>query len=380
MKSLAEMVKSESANETVKRQATWPRAVLIIQSLDELDRLARTWDSLGAQSASPMQHFIWARAWAETGGPDDRLQAVVVGSTQRPLAIAPLVKRRRGFGRLELLGVHELNEPMDLLYADPESLASLSTALAKLGSPVFLKRVSADSPMIGALRRAYRGRGLVICREVAGYSSIALDDGWREPEQKFNPGRRSDFRRAQRKAEKLGEVSYEVLSPALRELEPLLEEAFRVEAACWKGQEGSALIQDAVRGNFFRRYAAAACQQGILRLCFMRVNGWAAAMQLAVECAGGFWLLKVGYDEEFAYCSPGILLTLYTVRYAASRGLRYYEFLGATEPWTEMWTRLVRPCVSLRAYPANLHGIAALAIDLAKTAWSKWRKVVHRWR
>ena len=91
-------------------------------------------------------------------------------------------------------------------------------------------------------------------------------------------------------------------------------------------------------------------------------------MQLAVECAGRFWLLKIGYDQEFQRCSPGILLIRETVRYAAARGLRGYEFLGIVEPWTEAWTDEVRPCVSVRAYPARWAGVAALAVDLADYA------------
>src|SRR5439155_13822651 len=113
------------------------------------------------------------------------------------------------------------------------------------------------------------------------------------------------------------------------ELDRLLDEVFRVEAAGWKGREGTALANDSVRGMFYRRYAAAACRQGILRLCFLRIGDRVAAVQLGVESEGRFWLHKIGYDEAFAKCSPGMLLLRDTIRYAASRSLRSYEFLGA---------------------------------------------------
>ena len=44
-------------------------------------------------------------------------------------------------------------------------------------------------------------------------------------------------------------------------------------------------------------------------------------MQVAVETGGRFWLLKVGYDERFARCSPGSLLLLETIRHAATTGV-----------------------------------------------------------
>ena len=162
-----------------------------------------------------------------------------------------------------------------------------------------------------------------------------------------------------------------MLVPSLLELPALLEEAWAVEAAGWKGVNGSALARDARRGDFFRRYAVAACRKGILRLCFMRIGGHTAAMQLATECGGRFWLFKIGYDEQFARCSPGQLLMLHTVRYAALRGLHSYEFLGTTAPWTDVWTPSVREYVAVRAYPMTARGIAAFSMDAARFGWRR---------
>ncbi|MFI4989047.1 MAG: GNAT family N-acetyltransferase, partial [Alphaproteobacteria bacterium] len=77
------------------------------------------------------------------------------------------------------------------------------------------------------------------------------------------------------------------------------------------------------------------------------------------------WLLKIGFAAEFARCSPGILLTVETIRYAARAGLRSYEFLGEVEPWISAWTPLTHPCVSFRAYPFNARGIAAFLASAA---------------
>ena len=42
-------------------------------------------------------------------------------------------------------------------------------------------------------------------------------------------------------AEAAAPVSFEILSPSPVEVEPLLDEAYRVEAAGWKGERGTAL-------------------------------------------------------------------------------------------------------------------------------------------
>jgi CelD/BcsL family acetyltransferase involved in cellulose biosynthesis len=355
-----------------KTAHTW-----VARSLNDIDRLAQVWDSLGSTVDSPMQHFIWSRACVETFGSAGKLNAIAVEAGDHLTAIAPLIKRRGVISRLESIGVKELYEPMDFLYADQASLKALADNLAKQGTAVWLRRIPADSPVIGALRETYKGRGWVHTKPVDPYPYIELSPDWIEPEKQFNSGRRSDFRRAQRHAGQIGEVKYEMLSPAPSEVGDLLEEAYRVEMASWKGAEGSALAVDPVRGAFYRKYAVAASERGILRLCFLRINGQAVGMQFAIECGDRFWLLKIGHDDKFAKCSPGTLLMLYSVKYAAERGLRSYEFLGTAESWTRNWTELLHPCVALRAYPMSIGGVAATTLDAARLMLSKLKRKVR---
>jgi CelD/BcsL family acetyltransferase involved in cellulose biosynthesis len=101
-------------------------------------------------------------------------------------------------------------------------------------------------------------------------------------------------------------------------------------------------------------------------------------MQLAVESARGFWLLKIGYREEFARCSPGMLLMAETIRYAASRGLAFYEFLGNADNWTRVWTSDEVPTVTIRAYPFRVRGIAALTVDTFQGVLRRFRGDMKR--
>ena len=353
-------------------------AVTIIRSLEELDGLADAWDALAARSGLPMQDHAWTSAAAASFAAEGRLHIVAAGVPPDVTAIAPLVWSRSGDGYLELIGVSELGEPMDYLYADPRALAPLTAALARLRRRLTLTRLPAASPAVAALRRSYRGRGVVLDSPSDGWPWIPLDARWKEPEAQLSAGRRSDLRRAMRIAEKMGPVSAEVVSPAPDALGPQLDEALRVEAASWKGREGTALAEDPERGAFFRRYAAAACRKGTLRIGFLRIGGQTAAMQIAVTSGDRFSLLKIGYNQAFARCSPGSLLMCETIRYAAAHGVRSYEFLGGDEPWTQMWTEHVRPCVSLRAYPVSIRGMAALTGDVGRIACRRLGRFLRR--
>jgi CelD/BcsL family acetyltransferase involved in cellulose biosynthesis len=344
----------------------------------KLETLTQAWNSIGTTMNSPMQHFIWSRACAETFRSAGKPQLVMVGSEERPTALAPLIKRKHIFSRLEMIGVKELYEPMDFLYSDRASLDILARNLVKQGIAIWLRRVPADSPAIPAIQNAFRRRGVVYIMPADPFPYIELDPGWAEPENRFNSGRRSDFRRAQRHAAQFGEVSYEILSPKPEEVGPLLEEAYQIEMQSWKGIQGTALAADPVRGAFYRQYALAASERGILRLVFLRIDGQAAGMQIAIECDDRFWLLKIGHDDRFSKCSPGTLLMLYSVKYAAVRGLKSYEFLGIAEPWTRAWTELLRPCVALRAYPLNIGGIAVLTYDATNSIWARINRTLKR--
>lgn len=345
------------------------------ESIDEVDALEDAWRMLAGEVDSPLAQFSWTRACLTAFSTGAMPHVVALRRHDKLVAVAPLVKKRlHGVRRLMLAGLSDLHEPMDLVWTDERALQRLIAALARGGTPLFFERMPANSLSLRKLKRGYCCRAIVIARPQATCPFIALDESWLEPEGHLNSGRRSDFRRARRKAEQLGQVTTEIRTPDLNELPDLLDTAFDVEAKSWKGETGTALAHDAHRAVFYRQYAEAACVEGILRICFLRIGDRVAAMQLAVEHGGGFWLLKVGYDSRFAACSPGLLLMRDTIRYAVEAGLSSYEFLGRAETWTRVWTSTEHPYVSLRVYPLGVRGLAALAADTAVAIHQRWRK------
>src|ERR1019366_3420933 len=184
----------------------------VIDSIEALDALRAGWERLEIQSSFLMQHFIWAQAAAASLTREGELHIVVIEEGGEVKAIAPLV-HRKGSSCLEILGVSELYEPTDMIWADPAALDSLTTALVDLGVPLYLTRIPAHSPLTHALKKAYRSRGVLISRADGPWPEISLDAGWAEPENKFNSKRRAYLRRARRIADELGTVSTEVLSP-----------------------------------------------------------------------------------------------------------------------------------------------------------------------
>ncbi|MCP5167001.1 MAG: GNAT family N-acetyltransferase [Pseudomonadales bacterium] len=352
----------------------------ILDSPQDLIGLEPAWRVLGERAGGPVEQFDWVYACATLGADYvEDLQVLALSREDELAAVVAMdVKRVNGVRRRVMLGVDLLHEPADVLACDATALEKVAAVLAADPRPVSFARLPADSPAVRALRDALAKRALVLVRPRSAYPYIALDETWLEPEQNLNARRRSDLRRAHRRARQRGAVAVEILTPAPAGLDALLDEVFAVEARSWKAEAGTAMACGSIEGIFCRKYAQAACRQGILRVAFLRIDGRAVAAQLAMVHGGGFWLLKIGFDREFASCSPGTLLLRESIAYAAAAGLASYEFLGRAEPWIDMWTRRERASVALRGYPYNLHGAAALGTDLAVEAAGRGKRGLAR--
>jgi CelD/BcsL family acetyltransferase involved in cellulose biosynthesis len=287
-------------------------------------------------------------------------------------ATLPLCRDPGRFARWRMPGAREVFEPGDALCRDAAAAERLARMLVADGRALDLARIPADSHLISALRAALRGRGRVSVRPATPSPTIALDDTWRQPDSRFNSRRRSDFRRAARRAEEFGAVRCEMLAPTPEAFGALFDEAIAVEAKSWKRAAGTAIACDPAKEAFFRHYLRAACARGEGRVALLRIDGRAVAMQLAVEWAGRYWLFKIGYDEAYARCSPGTLLMLHALRDAAERRLAGFELMGDAEAWiADLWTREVHECVRVRTYPYTAAGLVAWLVDAL--AWGRSR-------
>lgn len=312
-----------------------------------------------------MEQFDWMSACFQDVPPGQAELTIVQRNGALVAAALFSSKKIHGVSHRVMPGVEEYYEPTQFLAADHDALERLVQHLARRRSPLICGRLPANSPTVSALQQAFGRRGTIHVRPEKSWPGITLDASWSSPESHLNSGRRSDLRRARRRAEELGPLETEILRPAPEDLDRLLDIAFQIEEASWKGDAGTALSTDAARGAFYRRYAHAACRRGALRVCFLKIDGQPVAMQLAVVQSNRFWLLKIGYDSAFARCSPGLLLIRETIAHSVQEGLVGYEFLGTSESWTEVWTKDERACVSLTAYPRSVIGAAALAAKLA---------------
>jgi CelD/BcsL family acetyltransferase involved in cellulose biosynthesis len=185
-----------------------------------------------------------------------------------------------------------------------------------------------------------------------------------------------ELRRRRRRLAERGSVALE-LADGTERLDELLTEGFGVEAAGWKGANGTAIASQPATRQFYRDVARWAAARGWLRLAFLRVDGRAIAFDYAIEEGRVHYLLKTGYDPAYRAFAPGLLIREEMLARAFSSGVSRYEFLGDDAEWKLEWTNLARELELVQGFARSLPGAVdwvafAFGRPLAKRALA-WR-------
>jgi CelD/BcsL family acetyltransferase involved in cellulose biosynthesis len=205
-------------------------------------------------------------------------------------------------------------------------------------------------------------------------SYVPFDSPGGRIEDSMSASRRSTLRRKRKNAEKHGPVHFNILRPQPEELPALLDEFFRVESSGWKGRAATGLQYDTRRASFFRMYCDRMARRGALRLGFMTIGDMTAAVRIDVVWGNKSWELKIGYDERFANCSPGLLLSHEALKHGEAEGLLGHHFLGEAESWHNTWAIKTMNRVTLRYYPTTFAGAVTFLQDVS----SRIRHVIER--
>jgi CelD/BcsL family acetyltransferase involved in cellulose biosynthesis len=345
----------------------------LIKTLPRLQEIAEEWNALADRYASPVYRHEWFVAAAQAFSPPDQLRILVRWDGNKIRAIAPLSIANDTFGGMtEFLGSTVLSEPCGFLADSPESLREITRQAVTIHCCAILRRVPADSADTRAIEQVWSSGWFRFAAPSAS-PFLAITSTWKEFEAGISSQRRSTLRRARKRADELGCVGMEMLIPSRNKTASLLEEFREVEGAGWKDREGTSMRSQPRLSAFFENYAAAMAATGNLRYARMKIGETVAAVQIGVLLAGRYWVLKVGFREEYSKCSPGILLMHETIRCAFEHQVNGFEFMGSDEPWIKMWTEQTHQFVTYRLYPVNVRGIVGLGNDSSVRIWKKLR-------
>ncbi|WP_128892177.1 GNAT family N-acetyltransferase [Erythrobacter sp. HKB08] len=179
------------------------------------------------------------------------------------------------------------------------------------GSALFLHLTHLDEngPLVAALRdvlEAHNRPAAIVHREERAFlqSSLSSTEYF---EQSLSTKKRKELRRQLRRLSDEGTVDF-IREGGDGDLARWTGEFLALEAAGWKGRNGSALASDHATAQVFRETLAGAAAHGQIERLALRLDGKPIAMLANLLGPPGAFSYKTAFDEDYARFSPGVLL------------------------------------------------------------------------
>jgi CelD/BcsL family acetyltransferase involved in cellulose biosynthesis len=334
-----------------------------VEWYDAVAPIADEWEALAERTASsPFAYPGWFAAWYDAFARGEP-RLLTARRDGRLTAVLPL-EGHRGL----LRAAANSHTPVFPPPAEPEALPAVAEALlATRARRIDLTMLDPAGPLPALLR----SQGAME-RVVARQPWVGTTGPWDGYEATLARKMRKELRRQRRRLEEQGELRFEFASGGER-LNALLDEGFRVEGSGWKAERGTAIASDPAVERFYRAVARWAHDHGWLKLAFLRVDGHAVAFDMHVEAGGAAYVLKGGFDPDWARYSPGSVLTHGSLERAfAEPGLSVYEFVGRDDAYKLTWSAVTRERVRLRAFGRTPAG------TVERLAWARGGPLAKR--
>ena len=176
-------------------------------------------------------------------------------------------------------------------------------------------------------------------QKVTDVALIPTTGHWDEYVQSWSKGHRKGMDRVWRKLNALGETRFHLSQPkSLAELHEVLRAGFEVEDKSWKGAEGTSVLKNPDRWEFFVKQAELLWESGELSLAFLLHQDQPIAFEYGMTSKGVYSSLKVGYDSAFSQFSPGQLLMMKLLEHCyADEQVISMDCLGEINQATQRW-------------------------------------------
>lgn len=324
-------------------------------------RLETEWDDLAVRTgAAPFARPAWVRAWTQASGLP--VSAATVRLDGVLAAVLPIVERRRW-----VRTAADWHVPMlEAVFDDREALDHLVEHLLAGRRRVTVDFVLRDGATALAFAEGFDRRGFrVRTRTRLASPFVEFGGEWEDYANSLSTKKWRELRRRRRRLAEQGPVEFDVRDGSF-DLDRLLSEGFAIEGSGWKTLRGTAIASDRSIERFYRQVSCWAANDGMARVSLLRVGGRPIAFDLSIVHGGVEWLLKTGFDPEWAAYSPGSLLRAEALRTAFEEKVRLYEFAGSAEAWKLEWTAATRDIVVLDGYAPGLGGAVALQVSRVK--------------
>ena len=189
-----------------------------------------------------------------------------------------------------------------------------------------LPLLPADGPVSAALDRVLAASGRAHYTSAEENRALLAGDASAAAylETAMSAKKRKELRRQHNRLAEEGALTFERIDGD-EGLTAWAEEFLNLEAAGWKGAEGSALASAPDTAVFFMQALEGAAAAGRLERLALRLDGRAIAMLANLITAPGAYSFKTAFDEDYARFSPGMLLQLENLALLERPGIQWAD-------------------------------------------------------
>ena len=335
-----------------------------------------------ARVAYPFLRHEWIQSWWEAFGAGKELHVIVVRNEGRIAAIAPLMRESIAmYGmpvrRLRLIQNDHTPRIDFVVASETERACRAIWNVLRNERPrwdvLLLSQIDKESATGRTLARLAASDG---CATGVWQSNdspyLALTGTWDTYLNGLPAKFRSNLRNRLSRATRIGDTELEVLAGA--DAAASAEDVWRLERSGWKHESGTAITSDPAVHAFYHSLIERGNAAGWLRILFLRIAGRRMATAYSACSGQRLFLIKTGYDPEYATCAPFKLLTNEAIRHAYAEGLSEVDFLGDNEPWKLEWTTTVRGHDWWFVFARNARA------RLLHSMKFQWAPALRRWR
>lgn len=327
-----------------------PWRIVEYRGHDALERLEADWRRLyGAMPRRTAFHAFEAQVayFAHLMAAPERFRCLVLTDGRGVRAICPLESR---VDRILGVPMRVWGTPFgphwplsDVICAEDEARRALLPAVA-----AYLKREPRRERLVvlGPLsRQSVLWEGLesletdAYCAHVASEPYVFdCEKPFEELTRRLSKHFRKQLRNSRNRLGSLADVRFETVAGRVGST-PLFEAFLDVEASGWKGERGtsSAIRLHPSRLSFYRDLATTFGEGDGCEINALLVGGRCIAAEFCMRTGDEYACLKIGYDEDYAWLSPGHVLHAATLeRCCADPGTRRYNQLSDAA-WLGRW-------------------------------------------
>jgi CelD/BcsL family acetyltransferase involved in cellulose biosynthesis len=302
--------------------------------------LAADWDTLAG--ADPFMTHAWLSSWQAAFAAPGSARLCLAWRDGRLAGGLPLVASEYGLRAM----ANEQTPSFRPLGADPAGVRAVcEAALGASGGVLTLPMLPRDHALVSGREPGWRS----LFTPDTTSPIIDLDGTFEEWRERTRPRWRTPIERLARKMRREHDADVRLVA-APDDLGAAIDAALALEAAGWKGREGTAIASSPPAAAFYRGVAGAFADRDAFRISSIALDGELVAVALCLLHGGRLWQLKIAFDEGHRKLAPGLVLHVEAVQRCFELGLQAYELLGDTADWKDKFATSQREYVQWTAY------------------------------